>query len=203
MEIMNDLILHSYRRCPFAIRVRMVLEEKSLSYTLIEEDLAAPSESLVKHHPEGTVPLLIHRGEVIYESSVITEYLEDTFPSPALRSVSALERARLRMWTVWCDQMFKPDLDLFKYELQTLSQHDQDQLLDRVRSHLRYLDDALIGRRYLMGSELGLADIHVFPFYRQIKKAHPHFDELFQTKRLNPWLEGILQRPSFERAFKK
>ena len=40
------LTLHSYRRCPFAMRVRMTLHEKSLPFEVIEENLKDKSEQL-------------------------------------------------------------------------------------------------------------------------------------------------------------
>jgi glutaredoxin len=70
---MAELILHSYRRCPFAIRVRMALEEKELAYRLVEENLAELSDELLRIHPEGRVPVLIHDGHVIVESTFICE----------------------------------------------------------------------------------------------------------------------------------
>jgi RNA polymerase-associated protein len=200
---MNGLILHSYRRCPFAIRVRMTLEEKGLDYKVIEEDLSDPSAELLRLHPEGKVPLLIHHGIPIHESAIITEYLDEAFGPPSLRPVTPLERAQMRLWTFWCNELFKPDLDAFKYEWKILSAEDQTALLKRLGNHLKKMEQALSGRLFLMGDQLTLADIHVFPFYRQLQKAHPDFSKIFQTVHLDPWLERISKRPSFEKVMMK
>src|SRR4051794_35219908 len=114
---MNSLILYSFRRCPFAIRVRMVLEEKNIEYQKLEENLSKLSPELLALHPEGRVPLLVHerdgRRQVIFQSSIITEYLDETFPgSPLLAPLmpsDPMDRAQVRLWTYWCDQIFKPD----------------------------------------------------------------------------------------------
>ena len=203
LKPMNDLILHSFRRCPFAIRVRMTLEEKSLVYSVIEENLSAPSEQLLRLHPEGKVPLLLHQGQAIHESAIITEYLEDRFPTPSLRLGSPLERARLRLWTYWCDVILKPDLDAYKYDWADLSDVEKESLLGRLRGHLEKLDHALVDRPSLMGAQLTLADIHVFPFYRQLSKARPDFAQHFAQGARDLWLERIIQRPSFERVMSK
>lgn len=198
-----DLVLHSYRRCPFAIRVRMVLEEKGIPYQCVEESLASPSATLLRHHPQGKVPLLLHGGVPLYESAVITEYLDEAFPPPRLRPATALGLARMRLWTFWCDDIFKPDLDAYKYRLAALTDAQGAALLARLRGHLEKLEEALTATAYLQGETFGLADIHVFPFYRQLTRAGPDFAPHVGPAKTNAWLEKILARPSFERVMRK
>ena len=200
---MNDVVLHSYRRCPFAIRVRMTLEEKSIAYRVIEEDLSVPSAELLRLHPEGKVPLLIHRGHAIYESAVITEYLEETFPTPSLMPKTPLMRAELRLWTFWCNEIFKPDLDAFKYGLEKLNESEKAALQQRMREHLDKMKSPLTAHAFLLGDELTLADIHLFPFYRQLQRAKPEYSELSRYPQLNDWLARITARPSFDRVMAK
>ena len=52
-------------------------------------------------NPAAMVPVLKDGGRVIRESLVINEYLDDAYPEPALRPRSALERARMREWTLY------------------------------------------------------------------------------------------------------
>lgn len=200
---MHELVLHSYRRCPFAIRVRMVLEEKGLPYTTLEEDLSAPSADLLRLHPQGRVPLLIHQGLAIHESSIITEYLDENFGPPLLTPSTPSGRAMLRMWTFWCNELFKPDLDTYKYEWESLTPPAQAELSERMAAHLDKLDQALARSPYIMGAELTLADIHLFPFYRQLQKSRPEFQAQFKTERLDRWLNSIVARPSFEQVMRK
>lgn len=199
---MSELVLHSFRRCPFAIRVRMVLEEKGLSYKTIEEDLSHPSEALLRLNPSAQVPVLIHQGQAIAESAIINEYLEESFPSPALLSKDPLERARMRLWTQWCSSFFKPNLDLYKYETAQMSPEDVSGLLARVQSCLRKMDEPLAHSPFLQGSELTLTDIHLFPFYRQMRRC-PELMDFSPYGKLNNWYERILARPSMERVLAK
>jgi glutathione S-transferase len=183
----------------------MTLEEKGLEYEVIEENLSELSPELLRLHPEGKVPLLIHGDQVIYESSIITEYLEETYPSPPLLPPSPSQRAKMRLWTHWCNQLLKPDLDAFKYEWATMSEDQKTELTARLHQHLDQLGQPLSTGPYLLGNELSLADIHVFPFYRQLQKANPAFPALFEKQRqmLDPWLERITSRPSFARVMEK
>ena len=201
--MVSQIVLHSYRRCPFAIRVRMTLEEKGIPYTCIEEDLSNLSPELLRLHPEGKVPLLIHSGMAIHESSIITEYLDEISGSPYLMPAGALHRAQTRLWTYWCNELLKPDLDQFKYEWASLSEDGRSILVERIRGHLSRLTKALAVSAFLMGDQLTLADIHIFPFYRQLQKANSEFSRLFETQKVDEWLNRITSRPSFDRVMRK
>jgi glutathione S-transferase len=84
-----------------AAKVRMVLFEKaqpweSLLLNLQAGDARQPS--YLRLNPAGLVPTLVHDGEVIIESNVICEYLEDLFPHGRLRPTEAFRAARMRLW---------------------------------------------------------------------------------------------------------
>ncbi len=185
------LVLHSYRRCPFAIRVRMVLEEKGIPYSVVEESLRSPSPELLRVNPSGKVPVLLVDGVAMPESAVITAWLEEKFPAPSLGSPGE--------WTSWCDNSLKPDLDLFKYKF---AESDQDALLERLRWHLGKIESAVFSNEFLMGASFTLADIHVFPFYRQLRKCEG-YAEYFTFPKADAWLERIMARASFERVMRK
>ncbi len=86
--------------CGFAVsnyynKVKLSLLEKGI---LFEEELAYPSqkEEFRKDSPMGKVPFLRTDRGVLTESQVLTEYLEDCYPEPALYPKDAFERARIR-----------------------------------------------------------------------------------------------------------
>jgi len=61
-------------------------------------------------NPEGMVPVLVHDGRTVTESTVINEYLEDVFPDTPLRPQDPWLRARMRVWTKYVDEYFCPAL---------------------------------------------------------------------------------------------
>jgi glutathione S-transferase len=88
-------------------KVRLVLAEKGLEYTphhlhLREGDQFAPEYR--KLNPAAVVPTLVHDGEVIRESTVIMEYLDEAFPDPPLKPAEAVARAAMRVWTKAMDE---------------------------------------------------------------------------------------------------
>jgi glutathione S-transferase len=86
--------------CGFAVsnyynKVKLSLLEKGIPF---EEELAYPSqkEEFRKDSPMGKVPFLRTERGVLTESQVLTEYIEDMYPEPALYPKDAFERARCR-----------------------------------------------------------------------------------------------------------
>lgn len=63
-------------------------------------------------NPQGMVPVLVHDGRAVTESTVINEYLEDAFPQAPLRPEDPFLRAQMRIWTKWVDEYFCPALTI-------------------------------------------------------------------------------------------
>jgi len=199
----HTLTLYSYLRCPFAIRVRMVLNEKALTFETIEEDLKNLSPKLRTLHPEARVPLLIHGAEVIYESSIITEYLNDQFPENDLMPRVAHEKMKVRQWTYWCNELFKPEIDRFKYKKSGLDSNEIQSIQERLGSHVEALESSLKSSDWLVGEKFSLADIHLFPFFRQLTKVTPPLPSINNYPKTHEWLEKITSRPAFKKTMEK
>jgi len=89
-------------------RVRQALAEKQLEWIDREINLSANehlSPAYLQLNPNGLVPTLVHDGQVIPDSSVILEYLEDVFPEPPLRPTSAADVAKMRAWVRYIDEV--------------------------------------------------------------------------------------------------
>jgi glutathione S-transferase len=81
--------------------VRIVLLEKGLPWTTRLVDLTKLEQKRPEYlalNPNGVVPTLVHGERVLYESNVITEYLDDVFPEPRLYPVDPWARAQAKMW---------------------------------------------------------------------------------------------------------
>jgi len=200
----ESILVYSYRRCPFAMRVRMTLHEKNIPFQVQEEDLSNFSEKLKELHPEAKVPVLVHGSRVVYESAVITEYIEEAFSqAPFLMPKDAGARAEIRLWTHWCNQIFKPDLDRLKYGKSRFPESECVGIEDKVKAHLNKLESRLKKSDWLVGNEISLADIHVFPFYRQLSRVTPPPAFLAGYPSIHQWLERLASRPSFQKTMEK
>ncbi len=84
-----------------AQKVRLTLAEKGLEWQSVAIDLRngdVMRPDYLALNPRGVVPTLVHDGQVIVESNVIIEYLEELVPQHPLRPEGALARARMRGW---------------------------------------------------------------------------------------------------------
>lgn len=97
----DDLILYDFHGSPCARRVRAVLLEKGLRWTTRLVDLTRLEQKRPEYlalNPNGVVPTLVHGDRVVWESNVITEYLDAAFPNPPLYPADPWARARAKMW---------------------------------------------------------------------------------------------------------
>lgn len=183
------------------MRVRMALHEKELKFEVFEVDLNNPPEELLKLHPEGRVPLLLHNGLAIYESSIITEYLEEAFSNtPKLMPLDAFSRAKVRLWTYWCNTRFKVDVDHFKYGVHRFLATECEGAQARVLEDLTELEQTLSQNHFLVGDTITLADLHVFPFFRQLSRCKLDLNFLSSFPKTQAWADQLINRPSFKKT---
>ena len=92
----------------------------------------------VKINPNGQVPVLIHDGRTLTESTVINEYVDEVFPEIPLRPADAYGRAQMRMWTKFVDEYFCPALSflgwhaMIKNAVQHLSKEEFEAKVSRI-----------------------------------------------------------------------
>jgi len=111
-----ELYHHGSSAC--AAKVRFALAEKELEWVGHYVDLLAGEQlnpEFLEINPKGVVPVLIHEGAVIRESTVICEYLEEVFPERPIYPRSAVERAAVRIWTKAVDEELHPACSAIAY----------------------------------------------------------------------------------------
>jgi glutathione S-transferase len=105
-DAMLDLYHHGSSVC--AAKVRFALGEKGLEWQghyldILKGDQFAPEYQ--KLNPKAVVPTLVHDGQVIVESTVINEYIDEVFAETPLKPRSPVERAEMRVWTKAVDEI--------------------------------------------------------------------------------------------------
>lgn len=91
-----------------AQKVRLVLAEKNVPWVNRHLSLAKGEHltpEFKKLNPRGVVPVIVHDGHTIIESTVICEYLDEVFPNPPLKPKDPVERALMRLWTKLPDEI--------------------------------------------------------------------------------------------------
>ena len=106
---MLDLYHHGSSVC--AAKVRMVLAEKGLAWTGHYLDILTGEQfdpDYLKLNPKGVVPTLVDDGDVIRESTLICEYLDEKFPDTPLKPDSPAGKVHMRTWTKFIDEYVHP-----------------------------------------------------------------------------------------------
>jgi len=143
---MAEIELYHFWDSFCSFKVRICLAEKGLKWTGHHIDLMA-FENLKPDYlainGKGLVPTLRHGGDIIPESSIINEFLDEQYPDPRLTPSEPVARARMRQWVkVEEDELFtaaRPaSLNLMMKQLfAKFSQSDLDRLLaTHPRPHL-------------------------------------------------------------------
>lgn len=113
---MLELYHHGSSVC--AAKVRLVLAEKDVAWEGHYLDILAGEQhtpEYLKLNPKAVVPTLIHDGQVIRESTVICEYIDDVFPGPNLKPEDPFVRANMRLWTKLVDEEVHPSVRPITY----------------------------------------------------------------------------------------
>jgi glutathione S-transferase len=113
---MLELYHHGTSTC--AAKVRLAMTEKQLGWTGHYVDLLAGEQfrpEFLKINPKGVVPVLIHDGRIVRESTVICEYLEEVFPAHPIFPPTPYERAEVRIWTKAVDEELHPACSTITY----------------------------------------------------------------------------------------
>jgi glutathione S-transferase len=90
-------------------KVRICLAEKGLPFEDVRLDIGKGKEHLkpeyLKLNPNGVVPTLVDDDKVVIDSSVICEYLDEAYPAVRLSPDSPVERARMRAWMRYLEEV--------------------------------------------------------------------------------------------------
>jgi len=182
---------------PFAVRVRIALYAKDL-----KPEFAAPpggmgSEEYRKITPLGKVPSLVcDDGAVIAESAVINEYLEETYPEPALLPVTPRERARVRMVVQMVDAyVFARYLPLFAIaKAKGKASPAVAEGMEGVKKGLAAVEHVIDDKTCAIGSDLSLADCALAPALFYITEYSEDYMEVFDALDRCPKLKSYWTR---------
>jgi RNA polymerase-associated protein len=152
------LTLYSARDCVHCHRVRMTLAAKGVTYDHVVVDLDNQPEDLLDLNPYNSVPTLVDRDLVLYDTSVICEYLDERYPHPPLMPVDPLSRARLRLAIVRIENDWLTLLDDIE-----AGGRGADAARKALREDLLKNAGAFKASRFFLSPEISLADCALAP----------------------------------------
>lgn len=186
-----------------ASKVKVVLEEKGLKYRvdrLHPGNLWKKPEELLEKHPLGKVPYLeTPKDGVIFDSTVINEYIDDRYPNHSLKPKDAAQLARMRMLENFADEaLLVGELPKIWMPLWSKPEDRNLEVIEAGRASLRdrilpYLEGELDGRNYLCGN-FSLADA---PFMAVAMVLEVDQFDLSGFPLFEGYLDRLRGRPSY------
>ena len=101
------LKLYKYGNSICTQKVFVLLDAKKIDYEPINVDLFKNEQynpAYLKLNPKGVVPTLIHDGNVVVESTLICEYIDEVYPNPSFTPESPSQKSRMRLWSKMVDE---------------------------------------------------------------------------------------------------
>ncbi len=189
------LHLISFKTCPFVQRAVITLKHKNIDYEITFIDLAEPPDWFLELSPLGKVPVLKVDDDVLFESAVINEYLDD-ITGGELQPEDPLERAKNRAWVEFASNMIgnlymmKMSKDEERYT------RYRDTLVDQLHRVENRLGDGL----WFNGANFSLADTAFAPLFKQNSVAQHQLSVIDPASmpKLNAWAERLLALPEVQ-----
>lgn len=190
-----------------SVRILWLLEELGVPYELetleFKQEVLKSSEYLAVH-PLGKVPALSDDGVTMFESGAIVEYVLERYGQGRLApEPGAADRAPFLQWLHFAEATALPPLyDLAQHTVFKPKAERIPAVAEEARARaalvLGVLEDALRGKRHLLGDEFSAADIMtgyslwLMQMFGLVTEAHTN---------LRAYLDRLAERPAFRRAF--
>ena len=169
-------------------RVRVVLAEKGINIDIIDVTDGSRPEDLLVLNPYNTVPTLVDRDLVLYDSRVIIEYLDERFPHPPLMPVDPVTRAHFRL------VLFRVERDWYPIA-EKIIETDDRRTLNRARKELKESIlssvEVFAAKRFFLGDDFSLVDSTIAPILWRLplfgielsgraRPIHKYMQEVFE-----------------------
>jgi RNA polymerase-associated protein len=178
---------------PASHRTRIVLAEKDVEIEIISVVPGRFPEDLLDLNPDHSLPTLVDRDLVLYDSRIIIEYLDERFPHPPLMPVDPVSRAQFRL------ALHRIERDWYTLATKLDKGAPGGAEADKTRGELRDLvvqfADFVRGKPYFMSDELSLVDVTVAPILWRLPRYRIEL-----PKDLTPMLKYanlLFSRPAF------
>ncbi|CAI0550903.1 unnamed protein product [Linum tenue] len=176
------------------MRVKIALAEKGLDYEARPEDLfGGKSDLLLTSNPiYKKVPVFLHDGKPLCESSVIVSYIDETWPAPALLPSTPYERSQARFWVDYIDKKVLPINSIWKASGDDAMEGAKKEFVEV----LKVLEGALGEKEYFAGDAFGYVDILAIPITCWFL-ASERFGNLkveAESPKLSAWIKRCMEK---------
>ncbi|HEY2068023.1 MAG TPA: glutathione S-transferase family protein [Rhizomicrobium sp.] len=204
------LIVYGSNVSPFVRKVRVFLAEKGVDYTLEQVNPFRPPPEFLAISPMKRIPVLRDTDQpepnTLPDSSVICDYLEHKFPTPALYPADPMQRARALWFEEYADSILAATIGpglFFERVVKRMMRSETDEeictrtLSEKLPPLFDYLETELGGALYFVGGAFSIADITVATMLVNFDHAGEKLDAS-RWPHLAAFMTRLHERPSFK-----
>ena len=159
--------LYSTATSIYCHRTRIVLAEKDIAHESIIVDPRNLPEDLIDLNPYSSLPTLVDRDLVLYNSRVIMEYLEERFPHPPLMPVGPVARAQTRLALFRVENDWYPLAEIIENKGEKAAVKARKELMESIAASA----DVFSAMPYFLSEEFSLVDASIAPLLWRL----PHY----------------------------
>jgi stringent starvation protein A len=183
---------------PFSHRTRIVLAEKSIHVETIDVREGNLPEDLLDLNPYHSVPTLVDRELVLYDSRIIMEYLDERFPHPPLMPVDPVARAQFRL------ALYRIERDWYALATQINDPADRknaQKAKKTLRDSVLASADVFKAKPYFLSDEFSLVDATIAPILWRLPAWE--IDLAGQAQTINKYSNLLFSRPAFRQSLSR
>ena len=193
----SSMTLFSDSTNHYSHRVRIVLAEKGVTVDLIESDSGIAPAELADVNPYNTMPTLVDRDLVLYESKVMMEYLDERFPHPPLLPVYPVARAESRLLRYRIERDWCSLVDAIQ---NSRSDNVVTKSAKELRDGLMAIAPIFAEKPYFMSEEFTLVDCCIAPILWRLPSLGVDIRPGKQSKPLLAYMDSLFRRESFQES---
>ena len=174
-------------------RTLLVLAEKGINIDYVDVVDGVFTEDLIDLNPYNTVPTLVDRELVLYDSRVIIEYLDERFPHPPLMPVDPVTRAQFRLG------LYRIEKDWYSLAEDIATSTDR-RAINRNRKALR---DSIVSsaeiftaKKFFLSDDFSLVDCSIAPILWRLPVLDIELPE--EAQPILQYMDEVFARPSFQ-----
>ncbi|HBN58000.1 MAG TPA: glutathione S-transferase [Gammaproteobacteria bacterium] len=177
--------------------VRFIMAEKNIEREVVNLKIDQMPEEILELNPCQTLPTLFDRGMVLYDLSVITEYLDERFPFPPLLPVDPIEKAEKRLLIFRFTRSTGCWYELVN-TIQTGSKKEANEARKILSSNLIELIPLFAYQPYFKSDNMTIVDACLAPLLWRLKKLN--IDLGAKAKPIHDYAKRLFSKDSFKQS---
>lgn len=186
------MTLYSGMTDPYSHRTRIVLYEKDVECQVVLVDIRKKPRELSDLNPYDSVPTMVDRDLVLYDSLIINEYLDERLPHPPLMPVDPVSRGKARL------MLMRFDRDWYSQTSDIEGADKKVALRARnvIRDGLTVISPIFKDQPYILGEEFSLVDCSLAPLLWRLPIYGIELPR--QARPILDYAERLFERKSFK-----